>query len=1018
MSNYRKSKSEQFLEKRGAIPPVGSGLIESNIAHTSAHMSQGVPQVSALMAKSVSAFRREALTEEVKQGLFKDGTGPTFNEDGMTSNAVVTSLVGITKNAQVVSGGSSAGSSNYRGGNGDVVKQTPEVYSPLWLNSNLNLPRDRPTINAWCRSFYALNPFVHNAINLHSTYPISKLNIKCPNKDIEKFFNDMIEEIDLMNICVQIAQEFWLLGEAFVYAELDESKGKWSRLVIQNPDYMLVKRTVVANEPIIMLRPDENLKKIVFSNKPSDIEQRKQLNQHIIDSVKHGENIPLDNFHVSHLARRISPYEIRGTGLPVCIFRQLMLFDKLRESKYAQADNMINPLTLVKIGSADFKPTFADLEAWRNVFECYDEETEVLTDSGFKKFYEVINYTEKLDKISPKENVKIACFNSNNEQLEYHYATGASVYNYNGNMFHFKNEKLDIKVTPNHKMWTSEKIDDYNDNRSLKKSIWSDWKKIEAKDLNLNNYNKFRSKINWQGNDNVIFIDVCGKQIPVELYLELLGYLLNEGRLYINDKHQYTVGISQTTNKNYNKMRQCLDSFSKCINIPYIQRIEKRSEYTNNQQYIWSAVFYSKELYDYFENIIGDMNVETKAQFKQIPRNVLDFSPRLLNILLNALIDGSGSVYKNNKKDSDRFAYCSTSKQLADDIYEIAYKCGYVPSMSIRNNKKHLNGRRLPLYTVLWSNSNKWNYPLVYKTPRNSKTKIKQNIVKIEKYNGKVWCFEVPTGLFITRRNGKITIQGNSAQYDKDFKIFTHEGVTVEKVGYNQGIYDISNDITQIIKEIYVGLQVPSVLMDGGADTTYANGGVALDVLRQRYMQFRNMMSIWLKRKIFAPISKIQGFYDYSNGEKQLIVPDVDWNHMSLFDAGDYINNLVTLTQGDGAQKRVSLHTLFRSMGLEYENELRKMRREIVDAEIFEKEKAALKEMPLNALRALDEEDEIPEAKNQQEGATSASEGTPLPGETSSGGGLPGLEGLPNTPPPPPMPGGGGEGSGGAPPTL
>ena len=78
-------------------------------------------------------------------------------------------------------------------------------------------------------------------------------------------------------------------------------------------------------------------------------------------------------------------------------------------------------------------------------------------------------------------------------------------------------------------------------------------------------------------------------------------------------------------------------------------------------------------------------------------------------------------------------------------------------------------------------------------------------------------------------------------------------------MGYGQGIFDISGDITQLVKEIYVGLQVPPVMMDGGADTTYANGGVALDVLRQRYMQFRNMMGQWLKRKIFAPISKIQG---------------------------------------------------------------------------------------------------------------------------------------------------------------
>jgi hypothetical protein len=568
--SFIKSKSEKFLERRG-----------------------NVPQISAIMAQSVSEYRRDMLANEVAHGLFSDGSDRNIKNE-LTDAGNVTSSVGIIKNAQVTT-------TNYRGNN-DTVKQTPEIYSPLWLNSNLNLPRDRATINAWCRSFYALNPFVHNAINLHSTYPISKLNIKCANKEVENFFNDMIEEIDLMNICVQIAQEFWLLGEAFVYAELDISKGKWSRLFIQNPDYMIVKRTAIASDPIIMLRPDENLKRIVFSNKPSDIEQRKQLNNHIIDCVKRGENIPLDGFNVSHLSRKISPYEIRGTGLPVCIFRQLMLFDKLRESKYAQADNMINPLTLVKVGGGDggYKPTFADLENWRSIFE--------------------------------------------------------------------------------------------------------------------------------------------------------------------------------------------------------------------------------------------------------------------------------------------------------------------------------------------------------------------------------------------------------EAQYDKDFKIFTHEGVTIERIGAGSGIYDISSDITQLVKEIYTGLQVPSVLMDGGSDTTYANGGVALDVLRQRYMQFRNMLAIWLKRKIFAPISKLQGFYEYKgNGnksEKQLIVPEVEWNHMSLFDAGDYIQNLINLTQGEGEAKRVSLTTLYKSLGLEWEDEMRKMRKEAICAAIAKKEKAALEAMDLTALRSLSDDDEIMEPSSTNE---SAVPGEPS-GEKSDLGTLPGME--------------------------
>jgi hypothetical protein len=419
-----------------------------------------------------------------------------------------------------------------------------------------------------------------------------------------------------------------------VYAELDERAAKWSRILIQNPDYMVVKRSVIAGEPIISLRPDENLRRIVTSNRPSDIQQRQQLDKKIIEHVRRGENIPLSNFYVSHLARRISPYEIRGTGLIISCFRQLMLFDKLRESKFAQADNMINPLTLIKVGGQDYKPTPADLDAWRQLFE--------------------------------------------------------------------------------------------------------------------------------------------------------------------------------------------------------------------------------------------------------------------------------------------------------------------------------------------------------------------------------------------------------ESQYDKDFKIFTHEAVTVERVGAGQGIYDISNDITQLIKEIYIGLVVPQVLMDGGADTTYANGSVALDVLRQRYMQFRNMLAAWLRRKIFAPIAKINDFYEYKDGEKVLIVPEVEWNHMSLFDMGDYISNLTQLASAQ--PPKVSLQTLYRSLGLEYEDETRKIRTENIQNVIAMKEMESLNRMALADLRSITDEKEIQEVVESPlpgESPYDAAGGMPPPGGMPGGmpelGGLPGLGGPPGGgglgAPPAPLGGGGplGGGPGGGP---
>ena len=87
----------------------------------------------------------------------------------------------------------------------------------------------------------------------------------------------MIEKIDLMNLCIQAAQEYWLLGEVFIYAELDQTKAMWSRLLIQNPDYIIVKQTVNANEPLIMLRPDDNLRRIIYSTKPADIRAKKSI---------------------------------------------------------------------------------------------------------------------------------------------------------------------------------------------------------------------------------------------------------------------------------------------------------------------------------------------------------------------------------------------------------------------------------------------------------------------------------------------------------------------------------------------------------------------------------------------------------------------------------------------------------------------------------------------------------------------------------------------------------------------
>jgi hypothetical protein len=211
---------------------------------------------------------------------------------------------------------------------------------------------------------------------------------------------------------------------------------------------------------------------------------------------------------------------------------------------------------------------------------------------------------------------------------------------------------------------------------------------------------------------------------------------------------------------------------------------------------------------------------------------------------------------------------------------------------------------------------------------------------------------------------------------------------------------DVSQDMELIIKNIMWGLMVPHAVIDTES-AVYASASIGLEVLRQRYFNFRNMMAKWLMNKIFAPISDLQGFYRAEGGYKKLIVPEIEWNHMNLYDLQDYISNVSSLVTA----KQVSLQTLYRSLGLNYEEERQKMRGEAINDAIRQREEQALASLSLIELRALDSEREIMEP-------TQAAQ--PLGGAPMGGPGAPGAEmGMPpggGAPPmgAPPMGGGGG----------
>lgn len=877
---------------------------------------------------------------------------------------------------------------------GSTVRIAPQLYHPLYLTQNLQLPRDIITANSWNRAYYETNPIVRNAINLHATYPISKMNIKCEEKEVEQFFMDLADKVDLEAVIQATALEYFKIGECFVYAAFDENGGTWKSIYHHNPDFISVKQAPIPGVNSISLKPDPELQSLITSSDPAHVRIRESLDPRIVHHVLMNEYIPLDSFNISHLKNLSSPYDVRGTSIITSVWKDLIQLDKIREAKFAQADSMINPMTLFKVGSSNpdgFYPTQQELDNYREILECHDEETEVLTSDGFKKYYDVISYKtdehEKITDVEVKPGVKIACFNSATENIEYCEPSRATIYNHDGDMYHFFNKKMDIKVTGNHRMWTQTKHLYLSPHHKTRQSYWGPWRFVEAKDIGITSGSRFRSVAKWQGKDDLQSVDVCGHSVPTEVYLDFLGWLISEGCVWTDhcDKN-YTVGICQTYKKHQKEALKSIEDFAEYIEKTYSSVHRNRTN--KNQNDIWSGTFSGRDLYRYFQKEIGDEDGRLKAPFKKIPRYILDLSPRLLGILLNSLISGDGTRHKKSKDGTSRVTYFTTSKQLADDVFEAAYKCGFVPTLAEREDPRP--NRRL-VYAICWSNGTVGSFPLVSPVSRDPRTKKQKQTFRVEKYNGKVWCFTVPTGLFVTRRHGKITIQGNSAEFDQNFKLVTHDAVTVERIGYNGGILDTNQDVQTLTDNVFMGLMIPkAVVTQEGA--TYASASVALDVMRQRYNNFRNMMANWLMQKIFAPIAEVRGFYKVTNKTKRLIVPEVEWNHMNLYDLDNYIGHILGLVD----KKQVSLATLHRSLGLNTQSEANSVRAEMIQMAILKKEEGELQKLSLSELRALDPEKPIAEREKP-----------PLPGVP---GALPGMDagGLPGLPGAGPMGGGGG----------
>lgn len=441
-----------------------------------------------------------------------------------------------------------------------------------------------------------------------------------------------------------------------------------------------------------------------------------------------------------------------------------------------------------------------------NIQACYSEDTEVLTEKGWKKYFEV-------------KNRKIAQYDPGKRTITLLSHKGLFVYDYSPEMYSFKNRRHDILVTPNHKML-------------FKEIRHKDYQFLEADKIPYSRVH-FLNSGNFIGSETKYFYlpPIKHKQnrthpkytqqevvqkIPMDLWLEFLGYFVSEGGF----QGKSSFGIPQKKKEHVDKIRKCLLRLSKYIGYTLSESKDKeiytRFQITNTQ------------LSAYLRNNCGKNHLE-----KKLPLNLSLLSKRQLQILFDAMMLGDG--------ESTGKSYSSTSLALIDIFQAIACLVGKSASKHIVY-KQGYRKNRVTLYRVCLSDR--------------FQSSIKMSLVQKKKYKGKVYCFATQTGFFVTRRNGKIAIQGNTLRTQTSIL-----GAANPKLGRFDPFTPIPNQIDMppaLINRfdlIFVMRDIPNKELDGNIATRVLQSHAYKDVQPELEAKFIRKYLAYAKQKIFPVLT-------------------------------------------------------------------------------------------------------------------------------------------------------------------
>lgn len=347
-------------------------------------------------------------------------------------------------------------------------------------------------------------------------------------------------------------------------------------------------------------------------------------------------------------------------------------------------------------------------------FDCFDAETEVLTEHGWAHFRDL------------SEQALLATVNLDSDELEFQRPLALIDKPYDGEMVGIASRRVDIRVTPTHRMVVVR-------NRPRNGGWQYDSPEIvQAKDLRRSM--ALKAEIGgWRGCDDALGA-LLPSANPTDI-AELLGWYAAEGSRW-SPNGSYRVAISQSRIHNEANCRRIEELLDR---LPWAWRYDVHTI---------SYMVTRREAYE-LVGLIGD-----GAANKRVPECVMQASRGSIKAFVDAAIAGDGWTTKDGHR-----IYSTTSRALADGMQALFVRLGRMANIAEREpgtwNIRGQSGVTKRQYHVSECRTR----TISLDGQKDGKRGFLPE--RIEAADRRVYCASVPNGTLVCRRKGKTFIAGN-----------------------------------------------------------------------------------------------------------------------------------------------------------------------------------------------------------------------------------------------------------------